>query len=560
MIALFICLFALSASAAVTTYDDAPVRTKYQVSTNDVIEFYDGFICPTGYVFKDQSTVPAGSYNNPATLPGSLDFEYINKKRKAEDENFAGYTFADVKSIDLPQGITFVGLYACKDVTTLKRISFPDSVTSLGGAMFQNATGLEECIFEHNENSALTVFPGYTFYGCKNLKAFSMPDCIIEIDDQAQFSKCTSMTALYLSKKLTRIESGTQDRATFDACEKMYLVNEPFTYDNIPEKPTIYYFPENLEFITQDCVFRNCKNLNDVLVFPDGITNLNNIYMFQSAPIKTVVFLGNMESIATTYWGTTSKLVFANSNDKSIADVPTCTNKIAASFCFAPGNTSHFQNPKLPTSQDATCTESAMTFKTCFCNTKFDITADETHPALGHECDFSTITSIVYTDYTSNGVFTCGCQREGCEGVNAETIEGTHIFTYLGYSRNASGDMCVSYTVNETFLGYYKTLKQENFKFGLLGTVIDFDENKDLIQNEDKPLMDGYTGNVLKADLTEKTGLVGYDMIIKGFSAEHQDLVLAINLYVIDGENTYYIWDGTNTVVNYKQYSTLPIK
>jgi hypothetical protein len=77
MIALFICLFVLSASAIVTTYDDAPVRTKYQVSTNDVIEFYDGFICPTGYVFKDQSTVPAGSYNNPATLPGSLDFSTL---------------------------------------------------------------------------------------------------------------------------------------------------------------------------------------------------------------------------------------------------------------------------------------------------------------------------------------------------------------------------------------------------------------------------------------------------------------------------------------------------
>ena len=72
-------------------------------------------------------------------------------------------------------------------------------------------------------------------------------------------------------------------------------------------------------------------------------------------------------------------------------------------------------NPNAPTSQGATCLEGAMTFKTCFCNTKFDIANDEANPALGHDYDFSTITVMTYADYTKDGVITRGCHRADCQ-------------------------------------------------------------------------------------------------------------------------------------------------
>ena len=196
-------------------------------------------------------------------------------------------------------------------------------------------------------------------------------------------------------------------------------------------------------------------------------------------------------------------------------------------------------------------------------NAKYDITEDKENPALGHIYNFDEITDIVYADYTKDGKFTCGCDREGCEGVKAETVEGTALFAYLGYSKNNEGDMCVGYSVDRQFVEYYGNLKGESFKMGFIATIVDFDENGDMKQGENDPLALGYTGNVVYADITEYIGASdGFDMVIKGFAQANAALSLVMNLYVIDNGNNYYIWDnegeGTNLVANYKQYSTLP--
>ena len=99
---LMLCMaFALSVGAQVTTYDDAPERTKIQVSVDDVIVFDDGFTCPAGYVFKDQTRI-----ENNNSFASACDFEYINKKTEKN------YTFDNVVALDIPQGVTYIGLYA----------------------------------------------------------------------------------------------------------------------------------------------------------------------------------------------------------------------------------------------------------------------------------------------------------------------------------------------------------------------------------------------------------------------------------------------------------------
>ena len=90
MIFVLSCLFVVSARAAVTTYDDAPVRTNITVSTDDLIVFDDGFTCPTGYVFKDQSTV--SDSHSSTTLPWALDFTYVNSKT-GKEYNFENIVF-----------------------------------------------------------------------------------------------------------------------------------------------------------------------------------------------------------------------------------------------------------------------------------------------------------------------------------------------------------------------------------------------------------------------------------------------------------------------------------
>ena len=246
LIAVLSCLLVISVSAEVTTYDDAPARTKIQISTDDIIEFYDGFTCPSAYVFKDVSTIGSGKYNKES-FSSHMDFEYINGKTGKT------YTFADVKGFDIPEGVTTIKIYAGASLTTVKWISIPATAVNLDNAIFQGASGLEECIFEHGEDSTLTKFPAYTFFGCSSLKAFSMPDSITTIPGRAHFTKCSSLEAVYLSKNLEKWESGGGGSyvGTFDLCNKLYFVNEPFGKGEVPAKPTVYYFPKNLETIAE---------------------------------------------------------------------------------------------------------------------------------------------------------------------------------------------------------------------------------------------------------------------------------------------------------------------
>ena len=79
LIAVLSCLFVITVSAEVITYNDAPSRTKIQISTDDIIEFYDGFTCPSAYVFKDVSTIGGGKYNKES-FSSYMDFEYVNGK------------------------------------------------------------------------------------------------------------------------------------------------------------------------------------------------------------------------------------------------------------------------------------------------------------------------------------------------------------------------------------------------------------------------------------------------------------------------------------------------
>ena len=318
MLSLF---FVISVSAEVTIYDDAPERTKYQCIDDEIVEFYDGFKCPVSYVFTDTSTVGTGDYNT--RFEYYMDFTYVNGKLGKTEEDGNLYTYADVKGFDIPTGITHVAKYAGISGATLKWITFPDTITSLSNAIFQSATGLEECTFKFSENNPMRRFPSYMFFGCKNLKAFSMPDCFTSMYDICHFSGCTNLGAVHLSESLETWSSGGggSRTASFDDCVNMYFVNETFTYDNIPEKPEVYYFPANLEKISNNSVCRECKNLNDVLVFGTKLTEMPNAYFFQNGPANKIVFLGDMTTVSTQYWGKTTQIFFANPADKSLDDI-----------------------------------------------------------------------------------------------------------------------------------------------------------------------------------------------------------------------------------------------
>ena len=453
------CIFAISVSA-ITTYDDAPVRENIQISTDDVIVFDDGFVCPSAYVFKDVTRIE----ENSKRLANYLDFSYIEGKREKT------YTADNIVAVDIPQGITYVGRYTFLDNKVIKRVSFPDSVTGLGNAIFQNATGLEECVLEHNENSTITKFPSYMFYGCSNLKAFSMPDCFTELYDVGQFTKCGNMTAVHLSKNLTKWQTGGggSRNATFDDCNKMYFVNEAFTYDAIPEKPDVYYFPANLQSnpddskdFSKNSTMRECLSLNQVVVFGTKVTSFTNAYFFQNAKLN-VVFLGDMQALQMGGNWDKATFYFTNSLDKSVDDV-TIGSYTAARvvFCNAEGNTTHIKEKALST--EANCINPKMLADYCFCGAIMGEPQTE-GTALGH--NYTGAVSYVFDSLITDGKKCTVCVN-GC-GIDEEKTLGA-VYTALGYSVKTFGtsySFVSGYDVNVDSLALYEQAKNVELQFG----------------------------------------------------------------------------------------------
>ena len=541
---LLVCVFVVCVGAQdITTYDDAPVRVNITPKADDIVEFYDGFKCPVGYVFKDVTSIP---YWNSASMPSMFDFEYIRGKTGIE------YDFDDIKGFDIPEGVTYLGQYACKELKTLQWMSIPATVTTIGNAVFQGSTGIMYCYFEHGEDSSLKKFPPYMFAGCTNLQAFSMPDCITEITDVCQFSLCSNLQAVYLSKNLTKWETFTNGgggrNATFDDCYKLYFVNEPFGRDEIPAKPTVYYFPEKLTTtdstrdFSNECTFRNCKSLNDVLVFGKGVTKITNNYIAQASPANTVVFLGDMTKVTSSWWGT-SKIIFANPNDKSADDVALTTkNGQKISFCFGADNTTHLASPldaKITT--PATCVSNAYGENYCFCGTSLG--GDEiAGTALGHS--FKVDLGAYYVSYMEDSYYSVGCER--CDGVEKGDKAFDAIISYYGYSctEEAIGgaySMSQFYGVNTEALNAYAAYTGKTFEYGLVAS------------GTSNPLT--YTeGNLLVADksFTKDSKTFAHDFFgikINGITEDNLDKAIVFCAYVIDGDRVAYLDAGVTSKV-----------
>ncbi|MBO5091227.1 MAG: leucine-rich repeat protein [Clostridia bacterium] len=541
------CIFAISVSAAVTTYDDAPTRTKYTATLDDVVVFYDGFSCPTSYVFKDQSEI----YNNAGQMAAAFDFEYINGKTGKT------YTFADIKDLDLPEGITYIGSYAATKVTTLRRVTIPKTVTSMNQCVFQGATGLEELVFEHTAESNFKSFPNWTVQGCTSLKAFSMPDCITAMTGSTHFAGCTNLTALYLSKNLETMGEGKQGtNATFYKCEKMYFVDKPFTYDNIPQKPEVYSFPSKLTGLAttniEKCeTFKECKSLNDILVFPTGVTEIPDGWAFCNSNSIKVVFLGDMTRVSTTgnAWnnGGAITIYFCNPADKSDADITTSTSATRV-YCNTDGN--HLY--KVATEKAPTCTEEGVKGYACFCGVASS--EAEKIDALGHTAGTEILNKYFKANedgsinYFANMVKVCACTV--CSE-NAEfEIENTALFaTDKGYSFSETDASSFSYTlhVNENAIKNYLA-ENAGFKYGVV--VSANTTNKAPISIVDGAVNKNVAQTII-VELQGSTNVYEYVMTKLTFDAENQGKSLICQAYAVDGADNKVSYLGTdNTTIN----------
>ena len=365
-------IFAISVSAEVTIYDNAPAKSVIQTQTSDVVVFDDGFSCLSAYIVKDQETLV-------------VDLSFIIEQTKKT------YTMDDIVSLDIPEGITTISQYyfsteksgnLTKDANSIIRCTIPATVTSIGKCAFQKCTNIQQIVFEHTENSELKTIGSFLVQGCTNLTALCLPDCVETIQGDYQFSYCPNLTAFYLPKNLKTFKAETSNQGVpFYNNSRMYFVNEPFTYDNIPEKPDVYYMPSGLTTLSGE-IFRCATNLNETIVIGAGVTKITSAWFFNgTAGTSNLVFLGDMEEIRVgsgsyKFIWPVNRVIFANKNDTSTASFTTFEGTDSDGkffFCASEADkTKHLESPRHSEITPATCYSNQKGVVRCFCNLEID--------------------------------------------------------------------------------------------------------------------------------------------------------------------------------------------
>ena len=541
IVTVFVFLFALSVNAEVTVYDDAPAKTNITVSTDDLVVFDDGFCCPSAYIFQDVTETKNG-WKGGATLDDIMDFSFLSTKGKS-------YGYSNIVSIDLPQGITYVGGYGIQGSSNIKKISFPDTITGFGMAVLADCTSLEECVFEHDENDNLTTLCPEFFDNCPNLKAISLPDCITTFGwnqhslDGAYFRGCTSLGAIHLPKNLQVMYGQTDDKAVFGMLTNAYFVNEAFTYDNIPQKPDIYYFPSGFTTLS-GTVFRSCKNLNSVMVFGTSFTSITRGWEFEEAAAgdgarPTVVFLGDMTSVNVNGWNVNA-VYFANENDIN-ASTAGVSGSATIYYCNAEGNTNHLTETSVD--MPAGCEVNAAKVMSCFCG--YETRQEVAGTALSHNYDYlngdATLVSLTYTSYLEEGTKIVACANCGENGEFATPM----LFKCVGYSapEGERAGIAIEYKVNKDAIKKYEEATGKTFSYGVFAVSKTKLEGNAIFDNEDNA-----TSGVISTELSS-FNFTTVVLKITGFKDEHKTKEFALGVYTSFDGKYGYIQENA-TVVN----------
>ena len=112
-------------------------------------------------------------------------------------------------SLEIADGVTEIGEYACYDCNKLTTISLPSSVGYIGFAAFQSCYGITDF-----EIPGVGVIDSYAFAGC-GMNEISIPDNVIQINDYA-FDSCEHLTSVTMGKGLQYLPA-----TAFPSCDNL---------------------------------------------------------------------------------------------------------------------------------------------------------------------------------------------------------------------------------------------------------------------------------------------------------------------------------------------------
>lgn len=282
------------------------------------------------------------------TIRGEGDIpNYYYEKRAGSIGSYPYHIYCDapfyrnkriIKNAIIEEGITSIGNNLFVDCNGLTSVTIPATVTSIGGAAFNNST-FSVCttlqtfnINPNNQNyvvvdgvlfnkdktdlicypkaksntnytipNSITKINEYTFKDCANLINITIPDSVTTIGRYA-FENCSNLTSVTIGRGVTEI-----DDAAFEKCENLksiYISDleawcnitfSVYTYvDSYYGTSTTYYSSNPLHYA--DDLYINNKLATDIVI-PNSITYIPTYAFWHCKCLKSVIIPESVKNI-----------------------------------------------------------------------------------------------------------------------------------------------------------------------------------------------------------------------------------------------------------------------
>ena len=583
VVAMLVCVFAISVSAADITVDGINYKTSGTTATFNADNPTDGTV--TELVIPETITHEGVTYNVTGASRGSSwpsDNAIINSVQKvtlpATVKSVPSHIFRNYKGLT---EVTFLGeissfnnaeFYQCTALTKVT-FTYPDKITRFGGYTFSGCTALTTVAIP----STVTYVGTETFYNCKLItNVIDLPN-LTGIDGSA-FRGCESLTTIKIGGTFTVVPASCfwdcKSATTIDltgapnvtaiygnairACAKLKSFHIADGVTSIGEYAFYQcYALESLNFPTtltkiSDSSFRNCSAITSFDFSNTGITSIPSNSLrdctslselklpntvtsiggnaIQETKLTSVIFPRSITSISNDAFANNRKIYFMIFPE--IAEDNTSINAggihdYYPKVVIYPGNTYEH----LTSSGKLFAGYTVKPFSEYDPNTTYTTKTFFYGATTCSSCNglLADGTSFEYTDYLSSMK-----ETQGCTNCDAKTTVSSYepMFKFLGYSvpeKEGVYSLCVGYSMNRDSISAYEEKTEKTVSYGVIAVATD------RITEGKTPLEMVGTVPVVQAPLSN---LGSVSLRITGFTTDIQKAIkLTMALYVTETAN-----------------------
>ena len=207
------------------------------------------------------------------TIPNSVTF--------IGDYAFSGCS--NLTSIIIPNSVTSIGMMALNGCSSLTSIIIPDSVTFIGDYAFQNCSSLTSVTISSN----VTSIGKSAFYNCSSLTSITIPNSVTSIGSTA-FLGCSSLTSIIIPNSVTSIGN-----FAFSGCSNLTSITIPNGVTSIGMEAfkdcsslTSITIPKGVTSIGMEA-FSGCSSLASIII-PNSVTSIERLAFYNCSSLTSI--------------------------------------------------------------------------------------------------------------------------------------------------------------------------------------------------------------------------------------------------------------------------------